>query len=551
MTNLLTENNRAIAMYRNLPVTTLAIIGVMVSLLVAVVTWQWERRELRNHLQSQSDLLQLSLEKEFSTQQRLHLEQLEGLTSSQLIQVLLERSLRGLSLTDLEIYFWQGNLNQQHEPLELYQVNQRLFVTNLEQNPPSLLGRGWLCPEFAPPTPSVSGQAFRQLRRSRSSMALPCQRPLTLGDRQLFWLLIPTDQYIAPHQYWRTWSIILGSTALIIFLSIYLRVSQGYIKQIEQLLKEQTEKANTLQATLTELQNTQTMLVHSERMSALGQMLAGIVHEIKNPIHFIGGNLVPLKDYTETLVTIIKLYQQYYPDTVPEIAKYSEKHDIEFVMEDFPDLLNSMKVGTERILQIVQSMRTFSRIDEASLKPIDIHQGLESTLLILHHRLKANDYRPGIQIVKEYGKIPDVEGCIGQINQVFMNIISNAIDGINEKMKQENPSEVSLRFTGKITFKTFQLTDHEVQIQIIDNGPGIPEEVKSRIFEPFFTTKPAEKGTGLGMSISYKIIVEKHGGQLFCQSQIGQGTTFFINLPISQSPAQSQPSNLNYARVAN
>lgn len=547
MTDLLVQNNRAIALYRNLPVTTLTTIGVIFSLLVASVTWQWERRELRGDLQSQSDRLQLSLEKEFSTQQQIRPEQIENLTSSELIQVLLERSLRGLNLTELEIYFWQGNLNQHHQPLALYQVNQRLFVTNLDQNRPNLVGRGWLCPEFAPPTSSASGQAFRQLRRSRRSMALPCQRSLTLGDRHISWLLIPTDQYIAPHQYWRTWSIILGSTALISFLSIYLRISQRYMKQIEQLLKEQMEKANTLQTTLTELQNTQTMLVHSERMSALGQMLAGIVHEIKNPIHFIAGNLGPLKDYTETLLTTIKLYQQYYPETVPAIVNYSEEHDLEFLMADFPDLLNSMKIGTERIIQIVQSMRNFSRIDESSMKPVDIHEGLESTLLILHNRLKANDCCPGIEIIKEYGEIPSVECYSGQINQVFMNILSNAIDAIHEQNKQHQAQKILLK-PGQIKIQTSPWKEKEVQIRIIDNGPGMTDQIQSRIFEPFFTTKSADKGTGLGMSISHKIIVEKHGGKLFCQSKIGEGTTFFINLLISQP--QRHPSHFKYASAA-
>jgi len=547
MTHLLDRNqynrhHRGIALYRNLPVTALTLMSAIFALLLAGAAWQWERRELRNNLQSQADRLQRSLEQEFSVQQQIRPEQLEDLTSSEFIQLLLERSLRGLNLTELEIYFWEGNLNQHHEPVALYQVNERLFVRNLEEDPPNLSGRGWLCPEFAPPTSSASGQAFRQLRRSRNSVQLPCQRSLTLGDRQLSWLLIPTPQYIAPHQYWRTWSIIIGSTVLITSLSIYLRISQRYMRQIEQLLKEQTKKANTLQDTLTELQNTQAMLVHSERMSVLGQMLAGIVHEIKNPLHFLGGNLVPLKEYCETLLTTVKLYQQYYPEPVEDITEHLEESDLEFMMEDFPDLLNSMKLGTERIAQIVHSMRTFSHVDESTMKPSDLHEGLDSTLLILHNRLKAKDYRPEIKVIKEYEDLPEVECYSGQINQVFMNIIANAIDAIHQQNEQDKNQNISLK-PSQIKIKTSLWTQNQVQIQIIDNGPGMPDEVRSKIFEPFFSTKSADNGTGLGMSISHKIIVEKHGGQLLCQSKVGEGTTFFINLPISRSQSASEAAS--------
>jgi light-regulated signal transduction histidine kinase (bacteriophytochrome) len=304
--------------------------------------------------------------------------------------------------------------------------------------------------------------------------------------------------------------------------------------QQAKLLTQTQRQAEQLSHALQVVQKTQSQLVQTEKMSSLGQLVAGIAHEINNPVNFIYGNLDHAKTYTEELLRVIKSYQEHYPQPAEPIQFILESIDIDFVATDFPKILASMKMGSDRIRQIVQSLRTFSRLDQAERKPVDIHEGIESTLLILQHRLKLNGVLPGIQIIKEYGDLPLIECYAGQLNQVFMNILSNAIDALEARDLSRSPEAVKAD-PSRLKIQT-QLVCDDAQKQavicIADNGNGMPETVKSRIFDPFFTTKPVGKGTGLGLSISYQVVTEKHGGTLRCVSQPGQGTEFWITLPI-------------------
>lgn len=303
-------------------------------------------------------------------------------------------------------------------------------------------------------------------------------------------------------------------------------------------LRQQTEQ---LEQTLQQLQRTQAQLIQSEKMSSLGQLVAGVAHEINNPVNFIHGNLVPASEYVHDLLDLLQEYQQHYPNPVPELQRKIAAIDLDFLLSDLPKLLTSMETGTERICKIVQSLRTFSRLDEAELKIVDLHLSLDSTLMILQNRLKARSKRPAIEIVKRYGPLPPVECYAGQLNQVFMNILSNAIDAL-EDCYCETLTAVLTKPV--ITIETYAI-DQTVTIQISDNGIGMSEAVQQRLFDPFFTTKPVGQGTGMGLSVSYQIVVEKHGGQLECMSALGAGTTLTLSIPVEQSATSLPVAPLN------
>ncbi|MBW3584771.1 MAG: hybrid sensor histidine kinase/response regulator, partial [Cyanobacteria bacterium 0813] len=297
--------------------------------------------------------------------------------------------------------------------------------------------------------------------------------------------------------------------------------------------------AQELEQTLTELKKTQAQLIQKEKMASLGQLVAGIAHEINNPVSFIYGNIALATDYAGDLLRLVELYRHYYPHPVAEIIGELDAIQPEFIADDYPKLLNSMTEGASRISEIVLSLRNFSRLGEQKYKPVDIHQGIDNTLVILQHRLKGANTAGEIEVIKHYSQLPKVTCYASELNQVFMNLLSNAIDALET---QPSPRKITIRTSvnsesepafhnqdSKFATQKYQ----SVVIQIADNGCGMSEEVRHQIFDPFFTTKPVGRGIGLGLAISHDIVVEKHRGQISCISVPGRGTELILQIPIS------------------
>ena len=306
-------------------------------------------------------------------------------------------------------------------------------------------------------------------------------------------------------------------------------------KELKQSELELRQKALDLEVALQQIHKSQSQLVQNEKMSSLGQLVAGIAHEINNPVNFVYGNLVHADRYTKEILELLSLYQKHYSPPAKTVKDFENEIEIDFIKDDLPKLLTSMKVGADRIQKIVLSLRNFSRMDESDIKEVDIHEGIDSTLMILQSRLKAKSDRPEISIKKNYDRLPLVECYAGQLNQVFMNVLSNAIDALEE-------SSGIIKRKLQITINTKRIDYHRVEIKVIDNGNGIPESARAKLFDPFFTTKDVGKGTGLGLAISYQIVVDKHNGNLSFSSDLGQGTEFVIIIPVRQSFANDQVS---------
>ena len=348
-----------------------------------------------------------------------------------------------------------------------------------------------------------------------------------IGNKAILSLPIQTDYgkigvlscgHCCEPRYWDNSEIELLQ-AVVNQLAIALNQAYLYNQAHNAALSAQT-RSQELQSALEQLQKTQSQLIQSEKMSSLGQMVAGIAHEINNPISFISGNLVHANQYTLDLLSLVRSYQEQYPQYVPAIEELKQTIELEFLIDDLPKLFASMQVGAQRIKDIVLSLRNFSRLDEADMKCVNLHEGIDSTLLILQHRLNAT-HQP-IQIIKEYGNLPKVECYPGKLNQVFMHILANAIDASHTA------------FVKPIIRICTEITLNKVRIKIIDNGQGIRKDIIARIFDPFFTTKPVGRGTGLGLSISYQIVVENHKGAIACKSETGKGSEFTIEIPIHQ-----------------
>lgn len=313
---------------------------------------------------------------------------------------------------------------------------------------------------------------------------------------------------------------------------------QYAVQQLQQALSDRRsaelrlkQQAQNLEQALSNLQRTQSQLVQSEKMSSLGQLVAGIAHEINNPVSFIYGNINYVEAYFHSLLSLIGHYQNHYPNPALAITKTIDAIELDFLQEDLPKLLESMRRGTERIKKIVLSLRNFARMDESEYKAVDLHEGIESTLMILENRLKAQAHRSTIEIIRKYENLPLVECYAGQLNQVFINILVNAIDAFDEQKQNVNLLENQQNFIRIIT----SAEDHQyVTIRFVDNGSGIAEADQKRLFDPFFTTKPVGKGTGMGLAIAYQTVTERHGGTLECKSSVGQGAEFIIKIPLQR-----------------
>ena len=312
-------------------------------------------------------------------------------------------------------------------------------------------------------------------------------------------------------------------------------------RALEESVAREREKTAHLKTAMSELKRAQTQLVQSERMSSLGQLVSAVAYEVTNPINFIHGNLIYANEYSQKMIDLLQLYDRHYPSPSPEIQAQIEAVELEFIVEDLPKLLGSMKVGANRIREIVQSLRNFSRIDEADIKPVDIHDGLDSALLILSNRLKPKPDRPAIHLIKEYGSLPLVECYPVQINQVFMNVLTNAIDALEDAFVNNNLSSHGRDKEEPVKCGQIRIVteicpgEKAVAVRIEDNGCGMTQTVRQKIFEPFFTTKPVGKGAGIGLTISHEIVVEQHGGKLTCNSAPGEGTELIIEIPLNQT----------------
>jgi signal transduction histidine kinase len=395
-------------------------------------------------------------------------------------------------------------------------------IEQVESNPPDLILLDVMMPK-------IDGfETCRRLQSNPSTKSIPIIfiTALTEAEEKVKGLSLGAVDYITKP---------FEQEEVLARISLHLKLRKLNIeldKQKQELEIRVEERTSELSQALDELKQTQLQLVQTEKISSLGQLVAGVAHEINNPIGFISTNLHYANQYIEDLLTLVRLFQKNCFDPGSEVEEQIEAMDLQHIDKDLPKLMSSMKLGTDTIKGIMQSLRNFSRSDGENKKLVDIHEGIEATLMILQHRLKAYPKRPAIQVVKDYSILPKVKCFPGQLNQVFMNLLANAIDVLEESLIEEqdlNRKECTL-INPKIIIAT-TIDRYQVTVKIADNGKGMSESIVNEIFQPFFTTKPEGKGTGLGLSISYQIITENHGGNLQCFSSPGKGTEFLIQIP--------------------
>ncbi|MGB6301415.1 MAG: response regulator [Rivularia sp. (in: cyanobacteria)] len=395
-------------------------------------------------------------------------------------------------------------------------------IEQVESNPPDLILLDVMMPK-------IDGfETCRRLQSNPSTKSIPIIfiTALTEAEEKVKGLSLGAVDYITKP---------FEQEEVLARISLHLKLRKLNIeldKQKQELEIRVEERTSELSQALDELKQTQLQLVQTEKISSLGQLVAGVAHEINNPIGFISTNLHYANQYIEDLLTLVRLFQKNCFDPGSEVEEQIEAMDLQHIDKDLPKLMSSMKLGTDTIKGIMQSLRNFSRSDGENKKLVDIHEGIEATLMILQHRLKAYPKRPAIQVVKNYSILPKVKCFPGQLNQVFMNLLANAIDVLEESLIEEqdlNGKECTL-INPKIIVAT-TIDRYQVTVKIADNGKGMSESIVNEIFQPFFTTKPEGKGTGLGLSISYQIITENHGGNLQCFSSPGKGTEFLIQIP--------------------
>jgi signal transduction histidine kinase len=434
----------------------------------------------------------------------LEREDLKGFTVGVLlIDAIIKSAVQSTKLNFVNVYLQDAMASESKRFIAFYEAKTQSIITDENLKNTLQIGERIYCPDG-------SG----------------CTRIVNIENRRWLLRFLVTPEYMNPLKYWRSLTVLVFGTVLTLAATRYLLSLLNYTDRIEKVAAERTAKSQELEQTLQELQSTQSQLVQQEKMSGLGLLVAGVAHHAS--------------EYAKDLLELVGLYRKHYFNPHPEISEHLENIEFEFLCEDLPQLLSSMKIGADRIIQLVQSLRNFSRLDESEMKPVNIHEGIDSTLLILQSRLKATDSRPPIGIVKNYGNLPMVECYVGQLNQVFMNILANAIDALDSYSIERGEWEAKIN-PSTIAIATEYLMPDKITVRISDNGPGIPDRVKQRLFDPFFTTKPAGKGTGLGLSIGYKIVVEKHKGSLRCESVPGRGTEFSIEIPLRQEVRKAAP----------
>ena len=330
------------------------------------------------------------------------------------------------------------------------------------------------------------------------------------------------------HEYWFSASISPICETQVVWVARDISERKRAEEALQESELRERKKSQELETTLAQLKLTQARLLLSDKMASLGSLVAGIAHEINNPTSFIYGNIDIAEAYSKDLLYLITLYQKHYPEPAIEISQQTSDIDLDFIVKDFPNLLDSMNQGVNRITQIVQSLKDFSHLDEATYKCVDIHAGIDNTVLLLQHRINQVPHRKKIHIIKEYTQLPKVECYPKKLNQVFMNLLSNAIDALEEAIAKNNILEPQIRIVT-------EASDDKAVIRIADNGIGINQDVKERLFDPFFTTKEVGKGTGMGLAVSYQIIVDNHQGELRYISEFGKGTEFIISIPLRLS----------------